>query len=410
MKTAYGPTWLKREEIEKVQLQRLNLVLEREKQRGGFYSGLPEKLESLDELKKLPFTTEEDLRLHGEEMLVVSQSEVEKIITDSTSGTTGKSKRVFYTAGDCENTVELFADGISEMVYPRERVLVCMPYTGPDSLGNLISRAVEKIGAVPVEAGIGHTYEEIAELVRSERPESYIGFPQPLLGFLRLYGRMSFRRALLSGDACVPLVMEGIEKILNPGNPQPDERQISLFPHYGSREMGLAGAVTCSARKGMHLREGHVIAEIIDPKGNPLPDGEYGELVITTVGMEAQPLIRYRTGDRTRIIPGRCACGRETVRLDSVTRIGGSGNLMAEIDNEIFRDPEVIDCVAKVKDASAGEKCTLQKEWQISEAASYDKKEELLIEVLRKPDIKGGEKPFYPAKRHVLMPDSLSPY
>ena len=95
------------------------------------------------------------------------------------------------------------------------------------------------------------------------------------------------RRALISADACPAGVMEELEKGLGG----------KLYPHYGSRECGLGGAVTCSAFEGMHLRENHIIPEIIDENGNVLPDGAYGELVITTIGLEAMPLIRYRTGD-----------------------------------------------------------------------------------------------------------------
>ena len=92
-----------------------------------------------------------------------------------------------------------------------------------------------------------------------------------------------------------------------------------LYPHYGSRECGLGGAVTCEAFEGMHLRENHMIPEIIDEKGNVLPEGEYGELVLTTIGADAMPLIRYRTGDHTRILPP-CPCGGVTKRLDIVSR------------------------------------------------------------------------------------------
>ena len=76
-----------------------------------------------------------------------------------------------------------------------------------------------------------------------------------------------------------------------------------LYPHYGSRECGLGGAVTCPVFERMHLRENHIIPEIIDKHGNVLPEGAYGELVIITIGQQAMSLIRYRTGDFTRILP-----------------------------------------------------------------------------------------------------------
>ena len=92
----------------------------------------------------------------------------------------------------------------------------------------------------------------------------------------------------------------------------------------------------------MHLRENHVIAEIVDEQGNVLPAGEYGELVITTIGMEALPLIRYRTGDYTRIIPGKCRCGSEVIRLNTLRRKGDAGK-MAELDGKLYSIGALVD-------------------------------------------------------------------
>ncbi len=121
-----------------------------------------------------------------------------------------------------------------------------------------------------------------------------------------------------------------------------------LFPHYGSREMALGGAICCPAHAGMHLRENHVIAEIVDEAGRPLPPGETGELVITTIGMEAMPLIRYRTGDHTRILPGRCPCGSEVLRLDTVHRKETAA--LAALDETLFSLPFVADYRAERRD------------------------------------------------------------
>ena len=99
--------------------------------------------------------------------------------------------------------------------------------------------------------------------------------------------------------------------------------------------------MTCPAFEGMHLRENHIIPEIIDEDGNVLPDGEYGELVLTTIGAEAMPLIRYRTGDYTRILPP-CQCGGVTRRLDTVSRREGKLSI-EELDSALFRIPELVD-------------------------------------------------------------------
>lgn len=321
-----------REEVEALQLKKLNELLEREEKRGGFYKNLPSSLSALKELEDLPFTTEEDLIKNGNRMVVLSQAEISKVISEQTSGTTGAGKRVFYTEEDCLHTIRLFEAGLGEFVFPGNKTLICMPYSGPFGLGELISAAIRNLGAEPVEAGIGKTFGELKEILETEKPETFVGMPVVLLGLLRLYGKGCLKRALVSGDACPEVVIDECERILG----------AKLWPHYGSREMGLGGAICCPAHEGMHLRENHVIAEIVDENGKRVPDGTFGELVITTIGMQAQPLVRYKTGDRTRILPGRCPCGSCVVRLDEVARIGASGQ-MRKLDNQMFGIKELVD-------------------------------------------------------------------
>ena len=323
---------LTREGLEALQLRRLNETLARLKHRGGHYKNLPEELNSLSELRSLPFTTAEDLAAHPERFLLTSQSEVSRVISGATSGTTGPAKRVFYTSADTEHTIGLFTAGISEMLTAGEKCFIAFPFTGPFGLGDLIAQAVERLGGIPVRAGFGQTFGEMLEMIRQTQPETYIGFPVTLLSLVRLYGEnFPVKRALVSGDACPAGVMEELERMLGS----------KLYPHYGSRECGLGGAVTCPAFEGMHLRENHIIPEIIDEQGNVLPDGQHGELVLTTIGAEAMPLIRYRTGDYTRILPP-CPCGGVTKRLDSVSRREGEIS-MEELDSTLFRVPGMVD-------------------------------------------------------------------
>ena len=327
-----------RETIEAIQLKKLNRLLAREKERGGYYRDLPERLFSLADLPSLPFTTDEQLAANAPGLLLRSQSEISRVLSDATSGTTGAAKRVFYTEGDCERTVELFMAGLGELIFPGSVTMILFPFTGPFGLGELIAEAVSRLGARPLKLGASGSYGEWSEILEKERPDSFVGMPVQLLRLLRVCGRGSLRRALVSGDLCPAAVIEGCESILGS----------RLFPHYGSREMALGGAIDCGAHAGMHLRENHVIADIVDEDGKPLPPGEYGELVITTIGMEAMPLIRYRTGDYTRILPGKCPCGSEALRLDTVSRRDG-GEEMAALDETLFRLPFVADYRAERK-------------------------------------------------------------
>ena len=361
-----------RETIEAVQLKKLNRLLASERARGGYYRALPERLESLAELPSLPFTTDEQLAANAPGLLLCSQAEIRRVLSDATSGTTGAAKRVFYTEGDCRRTVGLFMAGLGELVFPGSVTMICFPFSGPRGLGELISEAVEGLGAKPLKLGAGLSYGELAAVLEREEPDSFVGMPVQLLSLLRVCGRGSLRRALVSGDACPQAVTEGCESILGS----------RLFPHYGSREMALGGAICCQAHEGMHLRENHVIAEIVDGAGRPLPPGETGELVITTIGMEAMPLIRYRTGDYTRVIPGTCPCGSEVLRLDTVRRNGEAAEIGA-LDETLFRLPWVADYRAERRDGrlrlrvlccgKEGPLPPLDADWELSPVSPEDR-------------------------------------
>ena len=175
-------TDITRETINKIQLDKLNAVLKREKERQGFYRDLPERLESLDDLKTLPFTTESDLAQKGGRMLLCSQGEIQRIISEQTSGTTGAGKRVFYTEGDCEHTIELFMAGLGEFIYPGSRTMVAMPFSGPFGLGELIAEAIRRIGAKPLLTGTGRTYGELKTILEKEQYKKSSGIWRCLSG------------------------------------------------------------------------------------------------------------------------------------------------------------------------------------------------------------------------------------
>ena len=334
-----GLTHLTREAIEEIQLKKLNQLLAKEQRRGGVYKGLPAELSSLSELSRLPFTTEADLKEHGHRMVLLSQSEIDRVRTEQTSGTTGQGKRVYYSLADNERTIAFFAAGLSELVHPEEKTMICMPFSGPGGLGELIAEAIRRLGALPLCVGIGKSYGELLTVLHKEKPETFVGMPVPLLSLLRLQKKSSLARALVSADACPLTVTEEIEHRL----------KSRLYPHYGSRETGLGGAVTCPAFSGMHLRENDIIPEIIDAAGTPLPKGQWGELVITTIQADAMPLIRYRTGDYTRLNAEACPCGSPLVRLDRVVRLGEKSQ-MAELDSQVFRLPNLVDYRARKKE------------------------------------------------------------
>ncbi len=381
---------LKRADIEKIQLRKLNEVLKREQERQGFYKHLPEKLSDLKELETLPFTTAEDLRENSGAMLLLSQSKVERVLTEQSSGTTGEPKRLYYTAGDLENTVRLFMAGLGEFVFSGSVTYIAMPFSGPNGLGELIAEAIRRLGGRPVKAGPFLSMGEIRELFETEKPDTYVGMPGNLLFILRTLGKMSLERALVSGDASPKCVEKSCEEILG----------TRLFPHYGSREMALGGAVTCQAHEGMHLRENHVIAEIVDERGKRVPRGEWGELVITTIGMEAMPLIRYKTGDYTRILPYKCPCGSEILRFDELKRIEFPD--IFKLEENLFAFNQICDFKAERKSGEIAVTCLVnsergQKEIEHS-AQSALPNEKISVEFV---PVTNEAKPLCPGKRKI---------
>ena len=232
-------------EIRQIQLQKLNALLKREKGRQGFYRNLPEHLASLEQLPELPLTTEEDLKRSGNGMVLVSQSAVERVRTQETSGTTGPAKRVFYTAGDNERTVSFFAAGPFGTHTSRKQNYDLHAFFRRPGIGGTDRRGSDPPGCGASAGRLGQNFWSIP------------GSPGKRNSRIPLWGlrcccclccgcsrRAASKEPWSAGDACPAGVMSEIEKLL-------DSR---LYPHYGSREMGLGGAVTCPAFAGMHLR------------------------------------------------------------------------------------------------------------------------------------------------------------
>ena len=130
-----------------------------------------------------------------------------------------------------------------------------------------------------------------------------------------------------------------------------------VFEHYGMTEMVFGGAVQCEARSGYHMREADLYFEILDPvQGCPVPDGVIGEVVFTTLNRHGMPLIRYRTGDLSRLIPEPCPCGSTLRRLDKIAgriacivRLAGSSLLdISTLDEAIFQASEVVNYVPEI--------------------------------------------------------------
>ncbi len=332
---------LSRERIEAYQLGRLWETIDWAKARSPFYrerlaSVSGRDLACLEDLRRFPFTTAEDIQRQPLRLLCDSQSEVSRVVTLQTSGTTGDPKRVFFTADDQERTIDFFHHGMSTLAGPGDRVLILLPGALPGSVGDLLVNGLQRLGAVGVPHGLVREASQTLDVMEKQRIDALVGIPTQVLGLARLSGgKAAPRSVLLSTDHVPDAVSKELWRVWH----------CEVYTHYGMTEMGFGGGVECEARKGYHMREADLLFEIVDPKtGEPVEEGKAGEVVFTTLTRRGMPMIRYRTGDMSRFFPEQCPCGTVLKTMARVKdRIGGRLELepgsiltMADLDEALF--------------------------------------------------------------------------
>jgi phenylacetate-CoA ligase len=269
-----------------------------------------------DDVRRLPFTTKDDLRRHHPlGFLAVARKELARI--HGSSGTTGKPTFVAYTADDLRTWADLCARFlVAGGLRPEHTCQVAFGY-GLFTGGFGLHYGIERVGAAIIPAASGNTRRQI-DILRDLDPEVLICTPSYALTIAdtaRELGidprSLSLRFGHFGGEPWTEDMRREIE----------DQLDILAFNNYGLSEVigpGVSGE--CAARSGMHLQEDHFLVECLDPETlEPVPDGEPGELVITTLTRQAMPMLRYRTRDIARLWREPCACGRTTTRMSRVT-------------------------------------------------------------------------------------------
>jgi phenylacetate-coenzyme A ligase PaaK-like adenylate-forming protein len=346
---------LTRLSLEEYQLRKVRETIAHARHHSPFYrqhlegSGDPA---SLEELAWFPFTFPADLQADDLRFLCVSRDQIKRVVTLRSSGTMAPAKRLHFTAEELELTVDFFCHGMSTLVEPGERVLILMPGELPGSVGDLLVKGLRRMDVEGiVRWPVGDAEEVIAEIV-ARRISSLVGLPGQVLALVRhpaasLLPTGRIRSILLSADYVPSAIVREIGRVW--GCP--------VFNHYGMTEMGLGGGVDCRALTGYHLREGDLYFEIVDPvNGLPLPDGETGEVVFTTLTRRGMPLIRYRTGDLAAFLPEPCPCGTVLRRLGHVrgrlsARVSiGAGLWLdcADLDEALYPLPGLINYKAEM--------------------------------------------------------------
>ncbi len=299
----------------------------------------PKTIQRPADLSSLPFVTAETLCTEGLRLQCLSAREVSRIITLQTSGSTGQPKRLAFTAAELAATCEFFRIGMDNLLAAGETVLVLLPAERPDSVGDLLRRSLPQDGHPTVTLWPPEP-AKVQQVVAASGAASVIGLPQHLLMMAEdLPPGHRVRTVLLNSDYAPAALRRRIEA-----------RGITTFVHYGATESGFGGGVECDAHHGCHLREAELLVEIVDPEsGQPVPAGEPGEIVFTTLLRRAMPLIRYRTGDFARLLTSRCRCGGITARLEgihrrqSVTLANGATVAGHQLDELLFAVPGLLD-------------------------------------------------------------------
>lgn len=273
---------------------------------------IPPPLHCLEDMALLPFTTAEDLH-EWQRMLCVSQGDVARMVTVQTSGTTGPPKRLAFSGKDLQRTCQFFRVGMGQLVRAGQRLLVLLPGgERPNGVADLLRKAMPEV-EVRAAGKCGTDLVALRAALEHHAPHALVAAPAQLEALLRVFG---------AGPA--PRLVGGILSSAEPLAPALQQALAHTFSclvldHYGLTESGYGGGVQCHAHDGYHLRETDFYMEVVDMyDGSPLPYGQVGEVVITTLGREAMPLVRYRTGDAAAMLAGPCACGSPLRRLGSV--------------------------------------------------------------------------------------------
>lgn len=274
-----------------------------------------EDIADFNSFKKLPFTTAKDISNNPNDFLAVSPSEIERVVTLNTSGTTEKPKRIFFTSKDLNSTVEFFRYGMLNLVSKGQKVLILMSGGTPSSIGKLLEGALSKAGCESIIYGPVRDPFEVLKCIKEEKVDCIVGIPIQVYYLAKLknnyeeYKDITLSSILLSADH----ISKFMNKIIE------DAFKCHVFIHYGMTEMGYGGGVSCRALNGYHMREVDLYTEIVDLiTGEDVKEGEYGEIVFTTLRREGMPLIRYRTGDIGRFLPKECDCCDAFKRLDFI--------------------------------------------------------------------------------------------
>ncbi|NLM49583.1 MAG: phenylacetate--CoA ligase [Clostridiaceae bacterium] len=311
-----------RKKLQELQLRKLQETVKRVYDKVPFYRKKldeanikPDDIKKLEDIRKIPFTTKEDLRQnYPYGLFAVPLKDVVRI--HGSSGTTGKPTIVGYTKNDIEMWSECVARIVTAAGATREDVAQIAFGFGLFTGAFGLQQGLEKIGATIIPMSSGNTEKQIM-MMQDLGTTVLVSTPSYALYMSEVAEQMGIK----NGDLKLRLGLFGAEGHTEEMRKELEKRWgIQVTENYGLSEIvgpGVAGE--CLEHKGQHINEDHFLFEIIDPEsGEVLPWGEKGEIVITPLSKEALPLLRYRTKDISYIMDDPCPCGRTTARMAKI--------------------------------------------------------------------------------------------
>lgn len=343
---------MSREDLEALQLERLQALVKRVYQKIPFYkesfdkAGVnPEDIKSLADLTKLPFTVKQDMRdAYPFGLFAVPRKDVVRV--HCSSGTTGTATVVGYTQKDLENWGDCFARALYGAGCGPDSTLQIAYGYGLFTGGLGAHNGGERAGCTVLPMSTGNTKRQV-RLMKDFDVDCLCCTPSYALNIAEVAQEEGYdihefpiHAGILGAEPCSEATRAEIEQKMG----------IQVYDIYGLSEvMGPGVACECEKQHGLHVCEDQFIIEILDPKTlQPVPDGEWGEVVFTTLCKECSPLVRYRTRDISRILVGECECGRTLRRMDRIA--GRTDDMMilrgvnvfpSQIEEEIVSFPEI---------------------------------------------------------------------
>ena len=331
------------------QLAQVNHQIEALRSAGSFYGKKLEEagissVNSPEEFEQLPFSEKSDLR-DAYPLGLMTAPEKDIVRIHSSSGTTGLPVIIPYTAKDVEDWAVMFARCYEFAgITPMDRIQVTPGY-GLWTAGIGFQNGAEKLGAMVIPMGPGNTEKQLQMMQDMGSTvlcstSSYALLLTEEIEKRGIKNKIRLKKGVIGSERWSAKMRRRIAEGLG----------IELYDIYGLTEIyGLGIGINCKYNTGMHCWDDYLYIEIIDPQTlRPVPDGEMGEIVITTLVKEGAPLIRYRTHDLSRIIPGECPCGSRFPRLDTIMgrtddmmKIKGVNVFPSQIEEILQSFPEV---------------------------------------------------------------------